>query len=56
MSRRECVALPGTIAVLPVSVMAQQPRAVRRLGVLSVIASDDEIDQARLVDALAGLG
>ncbi|TQF26059.1 ABC transporter substrate-binding protein [Bradyrhizobium sp. UNPF46] len=56
MNRRECLALLGTIAVLPVPVLAQQPRAVRRLGVLSVIASDDVIGQARLAEALAGLG
>ncbi|PIT00727.1 ABC transporter substrate-binding protein [Bradyrhizobium nitroreducens] len=56
MNRRECLALLGTIAVQPVPVLAQQPRAVRRLGVLSVIASDDVIGQARLAEALAGLG
>ncbi|PSO19102.1 ABC transporter substrate-binding protein [Bradyrhizobium sp. MOS003] len=56
MNRRECVALLGTIAALPVPVLAQQPGTARRLGVLSVIASDDVIGQARLAEALAGLG
>ena len=58
MNRRECLALLGTIAALPVlvPVLAQQPNASRRLGVLSVIASDDVIGQARLAEALAGLG
>ena len=56
MNRRECLALLGTIAALPVPVLAQQPNAARRLGVLSVIASDDVIGQARLAEALAGLG
>ncbi|AWL99124.1 ABC transporter substrate-binding protein [Bradyrhizobium amphicarpaeae] len=56
MNRRECLALLGTIAALPVPVLAQQPSEVRRLGVLSVIASDEVIGQARLAEALAGLG
>ena len=56
MNRRECLALLGMIAALPAPVLAQQPGAVRRLGVLSVIASDDVIGQARLAEALAGLG
>lgn len=56
MNRRRCLALLGTIAALPASVQAQQPNAVRRLGVLSVIASDDVIGQARLAEALAAHG
>src|SRR5690242_15142457 len=56
MNRRECLALLGTIAALPAEVLAQQPNATRRLGVLSVIASDEVIGQARLVEALAAHG
>lgn len=53
MNRRECLALLGVIAAMPPSALAQQPNATRRLGVLSVIASDDVIGQARLAEALA---
>jgi len=59
MNRRECLGLLGTIAALPVPVLAQQPSAVRRLGVLSVTAADDAIGQTRstvLLEALAGKG
>lgn len=53
MNRRECLALLGVIAAMAPSALAQQPNATRRLGVLSVIASDDVIGQARLAEALA---
>lgn len=53
MNRRECLALLGVIVAMPPSALAQQPNATRRLGVLSVIASDDVIGQARLAEALA---
>ncbi|HEV2153878.1 ABC transporter substrate-binding protein [Bradyrhizobium sp.] len=56
MNRRECLALLGTITALPAEVLAQQPNAARRLGVLSVIASDNVIGQARLAEALAAHG
>ena len=56
MNRRECLALLGMIAALPASVLAQQPGGTRRLGVLSVIAADEVIGQARLAEALAALG
>lgn len=56
MNRRECLALLGMMTALPSSVQAQQPNAARRLGVLSVIAADDVIGQARLAEALAGHG
>ncbi|MGY8708414.1 ABC transporter substrate-binding protein [Bradyrhizobium sp. 18BD] len=56
MNRRECLALLGTIAALPPPVLAQQPNAARRVGVLSVIASDEVIGQARLSEALAAHG
>jgi putative ABC transport system substrate-binding protein len=56
MNRRECLALLGMMTALPASVQAQQPNAPRRLGVLSVIAADDVIGQARLAEALAGHG
>ncbi|WP_038950599.1 ABC transporter substrate-binding protein [Bradyrhizobium genomosp. III] len=59
MNRRECLAFLGMIAALPVPVLAQQPNAARRLGVLSVTPADDAIGQTRsmvLVKALAGHG
>ncbi len=56
MNRRECLALLGMIAAMPASVLAQQPGGTRRLGVLSVIAADEVIGQARLAEALAALG
>ncbi|MBC9878459.1 ABC transporter substrate-binding protein [Bradyrhizobium sp. INPA01-394B] len=56
MNRRDCLALLGTIAAWPVSVLAQQPTTRRRLGVLSVIAADDVIGEARLAEALAAHG
>ncbi|MGY3479053.1 ABC transporter substrate-binding protein [Bradyrhizobium ottawaense] len=59
MNRRECLAFLGMIVALPVPVLAQQPNAARRLGVLSVTAADDAIGQTRsmvLVKALAGHG
>ncbi|MHC4051761.1 ABC transporter substrate-binding protein [Bradyrhizobium sp. 25ACV] len=59
MNRRECLALLGTVVALPVPVLAQQPNAARRLGVLSVTAADDAIGQTRsmvLVEALARHG
>ncbi|WP_409191760.1 ABC transporter substrate-binding protein [Bradyrhizobium sp. RDM4] len=59
MNRRDCLALLGTIAAWPVSALAQQPTAQRRLGVLSVTAADDVIGQTRsaiLVEALAADG
>lgn len=56
MNRRECLALLGTIAAVPAEVLAQQPNVTRRVGVLSVIASDEVIGQARLAEALAAHG
>lgn len=56
MNRRDCLALLGMIAALPAQVLAQQPNATRRLGVLSVIAADDVIGQTRLAEALAAHG
>lgn len=56
MNRRECLALLGMITALPAEVLAQQPNATRRLGVLSVIADDDVIGQTRLAKALAAHG
>ena len=53
MNRRELLALLGTVTVLPASVLAQQPNAPRRLGVLAVTAGDDVIGQTRLAEALA---
>ena len=56
MNRRELLALLGTITALPASVLAQQPNAPRRLGVLAVTAGDDVIGQTRLAEALAAHG
>ncbi|MGY4498792.1 putative ABC transport system substrate-binding protein [Bradyrhizobium sp. GM24.11] len=56
MNRRECLALLGTVTVLPASVLAQQPNTTRRLGVLAVTAGDDVIGQVRLAEALAAHG
>ncbi|WP_349253867.1 ABC transporter substrate-binding protein [Bradyrhizobium sp. CB2312] len=56
MNRRDCLALLGMTAALPTAVLAQQPNATRRLGVLSVIAGDEVIGQARLAEALATHG
>lgn len=56
MNRRECLALLGMIMALPAPMLAQQPNATRRLGVLSVIAGDDVIGQTRLAEALAAHG
>ena len=59
MNRRELLALLGMTAALPASVLAQQPNATRRLGVLSVTAADDAIGQVRstiLAEALAAHG
>jgi putative ABC transport system substrate-binding protein len=56
MNRRECLALLGTVTALPAAVLAQQPTAPRRLGVLAVTAGDDVIGQTRLAEALAAHG
>nr|WP_246708783.1 MULTISPECIES: ABC transporter substrate-binding protein [unclassified Bradyrhizobium] len=47
------------LTALPGPTLAQQPNAIRRLGVLSVTAADDAIGRTRsmvLVEALAGQG
>ncbi|MGX4807205.1 ABC transporter substrate-binding protein [Bradyrhizobium guangdongense] len=56
MNRRDCLALLGTLAVWPPSVLAQQPTAPRRLGVLSVTSADDVIGRTALAEALAAHG
>ena len=56
MNRRELLAILGTVTALPASVLAQQPNAPRRLGVLAVTAGDDVIGQTRLAEALAAHG
>ncbi|QAU49349.1 ABC transporter substrate-binding protein [Bradyrhizobium guangzhouense] len=55
MNRRDCLALLGTVTVLPLAALAQQAGEPRRLGVLSVTA-DDVIGESRLVEALATHG
>jgi len=55
MGRRECLALRGTMTVLPPSALAQQTGEPRRLGVLSV-TTDEVIGQPRLAEALGAYG
>lgn len=56
MDRRGCLALLAMVAAWPASVLAQQPAAPRRLGVLSITSADDAIGQAHLAEALAAHG
>jgi len=56
MNRRDLLALLGTVTLLPASVLAQQPNAPRRLGVLAVTAGDDVVGQTRLAQTLAAHG
>jgi putative ABC transport system substrate-binding protein len=48
MRRREFIAALGGAAVWPLVVRAQQPKRMRRIGVLMNLASDDTEGQARL--------
>src|SRR5713226_4393677 len=54
MRRREFIAGLGA-AAWPLAGRAQQPRAMRRIGVLMNLAADDPETQARLAPFLQGL-
>ena len=56
MNRRDCLALLGTLAAWPPSVLAQQTTTARRLGVLSVTSADEVIGRTGLAEALATHG
>ena len=59
MRRREFIAGLGSTAVWPLAARAQQPDRMRRIGVLSNLASDDQEDQIRnaaFLQALQELG
>jgi ABC-type uncharacterized transport system substrate-binding protein len=54
-ARREFITLLGGAAAWPLSVRAQQPDRMRRIGVLIPAATDDRIFQARLAAFLQEL-
>jgi ABC-type uncharacterized transport system substrate-binding protein len=59
MKRRDFITLLGCAAAWPLAARAQQPERVRRIGVLTTMASDDALGQARLMafgQGLAQLG
>jgi putative tryptophan/tyrosine transport system substrate-binding protein len=59
LKRREFVTLLGVAVAWPLAARAQQPERVRRIGVLTTMASDDALGQARLMafgQGLAQLG
>jgi putative ABC transport system substrate-binding protein len=55
LKRRELIALLGGAAAWPKAVRAQQTERVRRIGVLTSLATDDPEDQARLSAFTQGL-
>jgi putative ABC transport system substrate-binding protein len=59
MRRREFITLVGGATVWPLTAQAQQPERMRRIGVLTLFASDDPVEQTRVLaftQALAQLG
>jgi putative ABC transport system substrate-binding protein len=55
MRRREFITLLGGAAAWPVAARAQQRERMRRIGVLSTVASDDPEVQARMAAFHQGL-
>src|SRR5258705_5827080 len=55
IKRREFVTLLGGAAAWPLTVRAQQPERMRRIGVLMSTAADDPQTQLRLAAFLQGL-
>jgi putative ABC transport system substrate-binding protein len=55
MKRRTFITLVGGAAAWPLSARAQQPAAVRRIGVLMNLAADDREGHGRLAAFLDGL-
>ena len=47
MRRREFITFTGGVAVWPLAVRAQQPEAMRRIGILVSLGADDRQGQAR---------
>jgi putative ABC transport system substrate-binding protein len=55
MKRRDFITLLGGAAAWPLTVRAQQPDRVRRIGVLAALAEDDPEMTARLAAFRQGL-